>query len=172
MPTFLYLVCSYLILVIHQHTEIGCQQISGTEDITWYIKIQWSFVPSLWPWPWKQQSNFYSSHSSLRWCPIQLNLVKKGSSVQQITQKQSYMDIWALTVALTLKIANQSSCRTLWPMMMHHNTMFDYKRFSSWEDIVKMNIHWNFEPFLWRWPWHQQSNPIFSEDNPPYDDVP
>ena len=33
-----------------------------------------------------------------------------------------------------------------------------------------MNIHWNSEPFLLLWP--QQSNPIFSQDNPAYDDVP
>ena len=35
-----------------------------------------------------------------------------------------------------------------------------------------MNIHRNFEPFLWPWPWLQQSNPIFSQDNSAYDEVP
>ena len=46
--------------------------------------------------------------------------------------------------------------------MLHHHTRFGYRRFSSWGDIVQMNIQWNYEPFLWLWPWPQQSNPIFS----------
>ena len=33
-----------------------------------------------------------------------------------------------------------------------------------------MNIHWSSELFLWPWP--QQSNSLFSQDNPPYDNVP
>ena len=36
--------------------------------------------------------------------------------------------------------------------------------------IIQMNIHWNSEPFLWPSP--PQNNPIFSQDNPAYDDVP
>ena len=75
-------------------------------------------------------------------------------------------------MTLNLKTANQSSCMTLWHMMLHHHTKYGYRRFSSWGDIVQMNIHWNSEPFLWPWPWPQQSNPIFSQHNPPYDDVP
>ena len=39
-----------------------------------------------------------------------------------------------------------------WPMMMYHHTKFGYKRFSTWEDIIQVNTHWNFEPFLWPWP--------------------
>ena len=55
----------------------------------------------------------------------------------------------ALTMTLTLKTANQSSCITLWPTMMHHPTKFGDKRFSSWGGgIVQANIHWNFEPFF------------------------
>ena len=67
--------------------------------------------------------------------------------------KQSYLIIWALTLTLTLKEANQYSCMALWPMMKHHDTKFAYKRFSSSEDIVQIDIHWNFEPLLWPWPW-------------------
>ena len=36
---------------------------------------------------------------------------------------------------------------TEWFRMMHHHAGF-----SSGGDIVQMNIHWNFEPFLWPWP--------------------
>ena len=50
-------------------------------------------------------------------------------------------------MTLNLKTANQSSCMILWPMMMHHHTKFGYRRFSSSENIVQMNIHWNSEPF-------------------------
>ena len=39
---------------------------------------------------------------------------------------------------------------------------------SSCGDIIQMNSHWSSEPFLWS----HQSNQIFSQDNPPYDDVP
>ena len=77
-------------------------------------------------------------------------------------------------MTLNLKTANQSSCITLWPMMMQRHSKFGYKRFSSWGDIAQMNIHWNSESFLWPWPWPwpQQNNSIFSQDNPAYDDVP
>ena len=34
-----------------------------------------NFEPALWSWPRKQQSNFYTKHSSLWWCTIQLNVV-------------------------------------------------------------------------------------------------
>ena len=44
--------------------------------------------------------------------------------------------------------------------MMHHHdhTKFGYKRFSSWGDIVQINIHWDFEPFLWPSPFTRQSS--------------
>ena len=57
-------------------------------------------------------------------------------------------------------------------MMLHHYTKFGYRRFSSWGDTVQINIHWNSEPLLWHWPGPQQSNPICSQDNPPYDNAP
>ena len=87
---------------------------------------------------------------------------KRISSSEDIVE--TIMIIWTLTATLTLKIANQLFCMTLWPMMVHHHTKFGCERFSSWED------NWKFEPFLWPWP--QQSNPTFSHDNPAYDHVP
>ena len=35
---------------------------------------------------------------------------------------------------MSLKTANQSSCMTLWPMMLHHHTKFGYRR-SAAEEI-------------------------------------
>ena len=37
---------------------------------------------------------------------------------------------------------------TLLPLTMNHHTKFGYKRLCSWGDIVQINIHWHFEPFL------------------------
>ena len=71
---------------------------------------------------------------------------------------------------LTLKTANQSFHLTLWPMMMHYHSKFNYKRFSSWEDMVQMKITWTVGLLLWPWPWAQHSNAIYSEDNTAYDD--
>ena len=39
----------------------------------------------------------------------------------------------------------QSPCMTLWPMMMHHHTKFGYRRFSSWEDSIKMTHSCNLD---------------------------
>ena len=69
---------------IHFRYPAGsCTIHVGTEDIR-YIKTEYSFEPSLWSWPWKQQSNIYTKHSSLWWYTIQLNLVAKKSAVQQM----------------------------------------------------------------------------------------
>ena len=50
-------------------------------------------------------------------------------------------------MTLNLKTANKSSCMTLWPMMMYRRTKLGYRWFSSWGEIVQMNIYWNFEHF-------------------------
>ena len=47
-------------------------------------------------------------------------------------------------MTLNLKTANQSSCMTLWPMMLHHHTKFGYTRFSSWE----ISFRWTFTEIL------------------------
>ena len=47
------------------------------------------------------------------------------------------MIIQALTVILTLKIANQSFCMVLQFMIMCHHTKLDYKRLSASEDFVQ-----------------------------------
>ena len=57
MPTLSYLV--WLLWIVNQHT-FGCQEISGTQDIR-YIKIQYSFEPLLWSWPWKQSIFFHKA---------------------------------------------------------------------------------------------------------------
>ena len=75
MPTFLYLV--WLLLIVNQNFYFGCQEINGTEYIR-YTKIKSRFEPALWSRSWKQQSNFFTKHSSSRWGTIQLNVVVKS----------------------------------------------------------------------------------------------
>ena len=47
-----------------------------------------------------------------------------------------------------LEDGDQSLSMTLWPMIMHHHTKFGYRRLSSSEHIVRMNIYCHFEPSL------------------------
>ena len=77
--------------------------------------------------------------------PIKFGCEKISSSADMV--ETVILIKWALTVTLNLKKANQSSNRTLWPMTLHHHTKFGYRRFSSWGDIIQMNIHWNSESF-------------------------
>ena len=95
----------------------------------------------------------------MRHHPIKCGCKKISSSVYVV--ETLMFDLWALTMTLNFKTANQFSCMTLWPK-------FGYRKFSSWRGIVHVNTHWNSEPFLWPWPWPQQSNPIFSQYNPHY----
>ena len=44
----------WLIKIYHQ-TNFGCQRISSSEDIVERVRF-WSDEPSLWPWPWRQQT--------------------------------------------------------------------------------------------------------------------
>ena len=75
MSTLLHLV--WLLLTVHHHTSFSYQKTSRTEDIR-YIQIQRRFEPSLWPWPWKQQSNFF--HKTLQ-LMMMYHPIKFGSKV-------------------------------------------------------------------------------------------
>ena len=61
--------------------------------------------------------------------PIKFGCKKIGGSVNMVDTV--IFDYVSLSVTLNLKTANQFSCMTLWPMMMHHLTKFGYIRFSS-----------------------------------------
>ena len=70
--------------------------------------------------------------------PITCNYKKISSSVDMVeTVISDYMSLYCDP---ELKTANQSSCKTLWPMMMHHNTKFGSKRFSN-SSGQTINIH-------------------------------
>ena len=60
------------------------------------------------------------------------------------------------------------SCDTGVMMMQHYNKLGN-KRFISTEDTIQMNTYWNCEPLP---NLDLESNPLFSEDNTAYQDVP
>ena len=47
-----------------------------------------SYKSSLWPWPWRQQCNFFTWHSSSWWSTTLPSLVTRGSEVQKIVSRQ------------------------------------------------------------------------------------
>ena len=55
-----------------------------------------------------EQCNLFTRQSSLWWCAIKPSLVAKGSAVQIIHIKKTFLIILFLTVTLTLNTANQS----------------------------------------------------------------
>ena len=79
--------------------------------------------------------------------------------------------MWAFTVTLTLKIANQLFHTTIHPIMMHHRTMFGSKMSGSSEDIFPTNIERHFDPLLYLGT--ERSNwSNFKEDTLAYDNAP
>ena len=63
---------------------------------------------------------------------------KKNNSLADMVETVIFDQMYPHSVTLNLKTANQTSCMTLWPTMLHHHTKFGYRRFSSWWDIVQM----------------------------------
>ena len=92
-PLCLHRVC--LLVVIPQHTQFGCKDISSTKSIG-LTNIQWSFEPSLWPWPWTQQPNLFTKLMGDRGVStLKLSLVAKRSAVLKIqySKNKSYFNI-------------------------------------------------------------------------------
>ena len=52
------------LLMMHHHTKLGSKWFCVSKDIIW-TNIHWHFKILLWPWPWKQQSDFSIKHSGL-----------------------------------------------------------------------------------------------------------
>ena len=151
----------------------SCHMTSGS----WWCITTQSFVRKVWAVHKIQSGPTYSKHRLFNkdilnfWCD--LHLVHNNPTSPQDTQayddvplrhvwsqkdKQVIVIIWALAVTLTFKVVNHSfSHITLWLITRYQHTKFDYKIFSSSEDIVRTNIHQHLEPSLWPWSWMQQS---------------
>ena len=66
--------------MIYYQTKFGCKRTSSLED-TVEIVIFWLYKPSLWPWHWRQITNFSAGHSG-SWCCITIpSLVSKWSTL-------------------------------------------------------------------------------------------
>ena len=68
-------------------------QFIGSEDII-RTNIPWRLEPSLWLWPWRQQSKIVTQHSGSWWYTNIQHLVAKGSKkkVQEIQKKQLFFE--------------------------------------------------------------------------------
>ena len=100
--------------------------------------------PSLWPWPWRHQSEIVTQHSGSWWCTTYTKSVwlqKVSTNIQEMRKKQVYSVLtiwpWPRIVTLTLKSRTQPFCITLWVMMTHHHTKFSCTQFSGSEDIFR-----------------------------------
>ena len=126
------------LMMMHHHTKFDQSDIVRAN-------IHWSSEPSLWPW--LQQSNLFTRHSSLWTCTVKLSwLPNKISSSEHITEIVIFdcMNQNPATVTLTLRTETHFSQLTLWLIMMSHYTRFVYKWFSDASDIIQTNINWNF----------------------------
>ena len=130
-----------------------------------------SLNPSLWPWPWTQQSNLFTKHSSLWCCTSKLNLVgqkqnKHTKNSSSDSRNNHILIIRALTVTT---IAKNLSTRH-WLMMMHHHTVWLQKGFlvqkiSSGQTFNQaMNLHCDLDL--------DHSEAMFPQNSPAYDAVP
>ena len=75
------------------------------------IIIFWLHKPSLWPWHWRQLTNFSAQHSD-SWCCITIpNLVSKGSAVQKISSRHTFTNILNLHCDLDLESSKPISAQ-------------------------------------------------------------
>ena len=107
MPTLLYLV--WLLWTVNQHTFFGCKEISDTEDIR-FIKIQQSFEPSPWSWPWKQ-SNFYAKTPANDDVPSSYIWLQKDQQLGRYSRKSH---IWSNEPSLWPWTSRQQSNLLAW----------------------------------------------------------
>ena len=136
---------TFRFMMMYYQTKFGCKQTSSLED-TRKIIIFWSYKSSLWPWHWKQWTNFYAWHSGF-WCCISIpGLATKCSVVWKITSGRTFTNINPIFPQLT---------------MLYYQTKFGCKWTSSLEDIVNIVMFWLYKPSLWPWHWRYWTN--FSE---------
>ena len=136
-------------MMLPHHTKFGDSRFSSWGN-TLQMNIHWNSEPFQWSWSGPQQSNPIFSQDS----PVHLMMMyqqtkfscKRISSSDNIL-KSHILIILSLTVTLTLKTANQSFRKTIWLMMMHHNTKFGGKKvqqFRKYHLDKHSLIFWNF----------------------------
>ena len=103
-----------LLMMLYCQTKIGCKQTNSLEDIV-KIVIFWLYKLSLWPWHWRQWTNFSARHiaSSSLYTTIP-NLLKKWSSGSGDTE-QIQSDTWHFNLNAVIPFFH----RTLQLMMLY-----------------------------------------------------
>ena len=104
-----------------------------------------------------EHSNPFFSQDTLAYDDVPSDQVwlPKNEQFRRYTWKSHILIVWALTVTLTLKIANIFFRMALWLIMLHCHTKFGDKIYCGSKDIIQTYIHWHSEPLLWPWPWTQ-----------------
>ena len=96
-------------MMMYHQTKFGCQRISSSEDIV-AIVIFWLYKLSLWPWHWRQCTNFSTWHSG-SWCYITIpSLVTKWSVAQKISSRQTFTNILNLCCDVDLERSSPIFC--------------------------------------------------------------
>ena len=94
--------------------------------------------PSLWPWPWGQQSKIAPQHSGSWWRSTIPTLLQEDQKLRRYG-RNSWV-LFLFTVTLTLKIEIQTFHITFRVMMMHPHIMFGCIQFSGSEDIFRTKV--------------------------------
>ena len=150
--------------------KLAYRPFGVTLSVSWWCTTIQSLVTKgsypLWPWLYDRNPIFSQDAPADDDVPsYKFGCIMVSSSGDTV---ESYILI-KYKLSLDLAVSTTISYMTLHLLIMNHHTKFGYKRFSSWEDIVKMKHSLEFPTFPWPWP--QKSNPIFSQDNPACDDV-
>ena len=77
------------LMMIYYQSTFGCKTITSSEDIVKTV-IFWTYKPSLWPSPWKQQPHFFGGWDyTQQWCTTIPSWVTKGWVVEKISPRQT-----------------------------------------------------------------------------------
>ena len=111
--------------------KFGCKRISSSEEIVWQKVIFWLNEPSLWPWPWRQQTILFAL-------------------VQQFKRYHSHkhsLTFWSFAMTLTLnKVILSLFFFTRPPAYNAIKPSLVAKRINNSKHIVGTVIFWSYEP--------------------------
>ena len=132
------------LMMLHHSIMFGNQMFGGLEGIIWTNIDILTFIVTL-----TLNTVIHLFHKAL-WLTMIYHQTMFGcrriNSSENTTERVIFFIISALTVTLTLKIANNFFffllfCMPLWPTMLHRHTKFGKKMFCGSEDIIQTNIH-------------------------------
>ena len=132
------------LMTLYYQTKFDCKHTSSLEDIV-EIVIHWLYKPMLWPWHWRQWTNF-SAWNSISWCSISKpSLVTKCSVVQKNSSGQTFTNILNLHCDIDLERSNPIFPQDILAsdgVMLYYQTKFGCKRTSCLKDGVEIVIFW------------------------------